>query len=276
MGKSYLNKIDDIEVSLAIEQLLIADYTQAWTPARIDVAAPPTGFRSLGSVVEDTPVMTYSREKFRLQTGIPMVTQFESIQSMEGTFQASLNSNSWRKVQYALGNYSAVSSATVVSTVSSVISTSQFVVTSGASLLAHRQYILADDSANFDLADTKETVVTSVSTTGADAVVSVTPPVESVAANWAFGAYDYVRQVFGGSTIKYYKILGVADFIDGVQVVHQLFKVSPSDEFSEAFRPDQNAQMPLSFNALGVETTIGSCTELVIGDRYYFPKVTEC
>lgn len=277
MGKTYLNKINEVEVSLAIEQLLIADYTTPWTPGRIDVDSPPDGFTHLGAVVEDTPVMRYSREKFQLQTGIPMVTQFESIQSMEGGFECQLHSNSWRKVQYALGNYTAVSSAAVVATISSVVDAATFVISSGASISAFRQYVLASTLSAFDAGDAAETVVTSISTSGSNAVVKVSPvPIKAPAADWVFGSYDYVRQVFGGSSIRYFKILGVADFIDGVQIVHQLFKASPSDEFTEEFRPDQNGRLPLNFNALGVQTTIGSCTELVIGDRYYFPKTTQC
>jgi hypothetical protein len=277
MAKSYLNTVNEVEVSLAIEQLLIADYTQDWTPARVDFDSPPTGFKPLGAVAEDTPNMVYSREKFQLQTGIPKVTQFEAIMSMEGRFECSLHSNSWRKVQYALGNYTAAASATVVATVSSVVNTSTYVVTSGESLTAYRQYIFGETAANFDDADGVETIVTSVSTTGSNAVINVKPaPLKTVAANWAIGAYDYVRQVFGSSQINYYKILGVADFIDGVQVVHQLMKVSPADEFSEQFRPDDNGKIPLTFNALGVQTTINSCTELIVGDRYYFPKTTQC
>lgn len=277
VGKTYLNKVNETEVSLAIEQLLIADYQQSWTPARVDVDAPPTGFTPLGAVVEDSPTLTYNREKFQLQTGIPRVTQFESIQSMEGSFQAQLHSNSWRKVQYALGNYTALSSATVVATVSSVVSTSQFVVTTGQSLTQYRQYIFGALSTNFDDGDGVETTVTSVSTTGSDAVINVEPtPLKTVAANWAIGVYDYNRLVFGSSKIKYFKILGVADFIDGVQVVHQLLKVSPADEFTEEFRPDSNSRFPLSFNALGVEQTIEGCNELIIGDRYYFPKTSQC
>lgn len=278
MAKTYLNKINEAEVSLAIEQLLIADYTQVWTPGRIDVDSPPAGFTALGAVVEDTPVMRYGREKFQLQTGIPAVTQFESIQSMEGGFECQLHSNSWRKLQYALGNFTATASATTVATITSVVDSGTFVVTSGASITPHRHYIFAATAAGFDAGDASEAVVTSVTSVSSTVqLVTVSPPpFKSPAANWAIGSYEYVRQVFGGSTIKYYKLLGVADFINGIQVVHQLFKVSPADEVTEEFRPDQNTRIPLNFNALGVETQIGSCTELVIGDRYQFPKNSFC
>lgn len=278
MARSYTNKIDDVEVSLAIEKLLIADWTQAWTAARVDFSSLPTGFTDLGAVVEDTPQMRYSREKFQLKTGIPQVTQFESIMSMEGSFECHLHSNSWRKVQYALGNYTAVSSATVVSTITSVIDANNFSVFGCASLVDFHQYIFAATSAGFDTGAACESRVTSItSSSTVAATIHVSPtPFKTPVANWVLGAYDYVRQVFGGSTIKYYKLLGVADFVDGVQIVHQLFKASPAAEFTEAFKPSEDAHLPLSFNALGVETTINSCTELVVGDRYYFPTVAQC
>jgi len=143
MGKTYANKISEVEVSLAIEQFLIADHTQAWAPARIDVDSPPAGFHSLGAVVEDSPKMVYKREKFSLETGIPMVTQFQTTMKMEGSLEATLHSNSWRKIQYALGNYSAISSATVVSTVTSIIAANAYRVTEAESLAVYSQYIFA-------------------------------------------------------------------------------------------------------------------------------------
>jgi|GEM_PF-3003265 len=275
MSKTYSNEINDIEVSLGIERLLIADYEQSWTPARIDLDSLPSGFEDLGAVAEDTPVFRYGREKFQLITGLPRVAQFQNIMSMEGSFACQLHSNSWRKLQYALGR-SAVASTTVVATVTSVVATNQFVVTSGESLTACRQYILGA-AGTFNKADTPETQVTSISTTGDGAVVYVSPtPLKTVAANWAFASYEYVRQIYGGSSVTYYKLLGVCDFIDGVQVVHQIYKASPSEEVTEEIRPDNNARIPIQFDALGVETTIGSCTELIVADRYYFPSLSCC
>jgi hypothetical protein len=276
VNKTYSNLIDEVEVSLGIERLLIAPVGTAWTPARIDLSSIPAGFEDLGAVAEDTPSMKYSREKFQLVTGLPRTTQFQKVMSMEGSFECQLHSNSWRKLQYALG-VSAVSSATAVCSISSVIATNQFLVSSGESLTVGRQYIVGG-AGDFEKADTPETRITSVSTTGADAIVYVNPtPVSNApAAGDQFASYEYVKQVYGGSQISYYKLLGVCDFVDQSQVVHVLHKCAPGEEITEEFRPDANARIPIMFDALGVETTIGGCTDLAVAERYYFPALTLC
>jgi hypothetical protein len=105
-GKTYLNQITASEVSLGIERLLIAPKDTTWSVARIDINTPPSNFVDLGSVVEDTPVLKVTREKFKLITGIPRVLQYQAILAMEGTFQAMLHSKDWSKLQYAMGNTS--------------------------------------------------------------------------------------------------------------------------------------------------------------------------
>lgn len=196
--KSYNNTITENEVSLAIEQVLIATSGTSWTPGRVDVGSPPSGFTHLGAVVEDTPSLQVTREKFRLQTGIPKVIQYQAIIGLTGRFEAQLHSNAWDKWAYAFGNYT--------------------VGTSGA----------------------------------------------------------MIRQPYGTALMSTYFILGVADFINGVQVVHAMYKVAPTDEMREEIRPATNPHCPLSFEALGirastVSVSYGTSDELIIGERFYFP-----
>ena len=47
---SYVNQITPQEVTLALEQFLIAPSGTSWTPARIDTAAPPASWIHLGAV----------------------------------------------------------------------------------------------------------------------------------------------------------------------------------------------------------------------------------
>lgn len=276
--RSFNNTINPVEVSIGIERLLVADYPQAWSPARIDLDSLPSGFVDLGAVVEDTPSFQVRTEKFELKTGIPMVTQYQAVQGMEATLQASLHSNSWRKVQYAFGNFTAVSSAISVATIGSVTNGGgvfSLSTTPATPIAVGQQIILASAASAFDRADTFETRVTSVS---GGLVYACKPPLPSgAAAGWNVGLYgvNYVEQFIGGRQIKQYVLLGVTDFIDGAQVVHQLMKCVAAPEFTEEFRPDANGRIPLAFNAFGVETSVNSCTELLVAKRYYFPPTSE-
>lgn len=83
-------------------------------------------------------------------------------------------------------------------------------------------------------------------------------------------------QWIGKSQILNYAIIGVADFINGAQVVHYFPKVSPAGDWEEMFRPDAVNGMKYTFNALGYETTIDSCTHLVCGVRYYYGPGGAC
>ena len=272
--RTFVNEIDPVEVSIAIERLLIADYPTVWSPARIDLGSLPTGFRDLGAVVEDTPVMRVSREKFQLRTGLPRVLQYQTVIGFEGQFEARLHSNSWRKVQFAFGNYTAVSSATFVSTVASVTAdqTTLTLATTTTSLPAGRQFIVCPIGQQ-DNADSLEVRVGTI-TNGWTIGVAAIPP-RSMAPNWGVYIYDRVAQPIGGRAIKFYSLLGVADFLDGVQIVHEMRRVSPADEWEEAFRPDANGQVPLMFDALAWTQAIAGCDEQVIAQRHYFPTLNQ-
>jgi hypothetical protein len=282
VGKTYNNEINEIEVSLAVQRLLIAEYPTAWTPARVDLASLPSGFFDLGAVVEDSPNFTASRGKFQLQAGIPAVLQFEAVTGLEGTFEIALHSNSWRKVQFGLGNVSAISSTTDVATIASVTdrNTITFADTTDLdSLPVGRQIVIAAVSADYDNADATETRISSILSDGVAVKLSPTP-IATPTANDIVGFYQYVESFIGTSQLRNHVLLAVADFIDGSQVVHQFYKVSPGDEFNEVIGPTENERIPLSFNAYGVAESavpgLGGKSELVIARRLYFPTLAAC
>lgn len=271
---TFTNALNPVEVSVAIERLLIAPYPASFTPARVDLASLPNGFFDLGAVVEDSPSFSITREKFQINTGIPMVLQYESILGMSGTLSATLRSNSWRKLQVALGNFTAVSSATSVTNLSSTAPKgggSFTIATTTASLCVGKQVVIVPDAGNPDTIDAFETRITSITANGLTFAVDPVMPT-----TFASGAdvyiYTHVTQVFGGRQIRYYTVLGVADFIDGTQIVHEVMKASPAAEFTEEIRPNQEGRIPLTFNMLGVEATVNSCTELLVAKRHSFPK----
>lgn len=271
--RSYNNDINPIEVSIAVEQLLIAPYPTNWTPGRIDLGSPPAGFFHLGAVVDDTPSLKTTKEKFELKGGIPSVTQYEVTTGLSGSFDLSLHSNSWRKAQYAMGNYSAVSSTQLITGIASVVNEYTIVASAVTSLVVGQQYTIST-TARFDAPDTAESVITDINTVTKVVMLSPTPITTPTTA-MVLGKYDYVKQAIGTSKIQQVTLLGVADFIDGVQVVHHVVKARSAADTTEELRPGQNQRMPLSFTMYGVNRSDvpgSSGDELILAYRYYFPK----
>jgi len=283
--KTFTNLINEVEVSLAIQRLLVAEFGGGGyepTSGRIDLDALPAGFVDLGAVVEDTPSFSVAKTKFQLDAGLPAVRQFEAVIGVEGSFEISLHSNSWRKAQYAFGNYSAVSSATELSTIASV--TAKNVITFAnttdvQSLVLGRQFVFAALGSDFDKADAQETRVASITADGLTFFLDPTP-LNTPGPTDVVGIYDFVQIFHGTTAIRQHELLGVADFIDGSQVVHQFFKVVAGDEFTEEIRPTENERLPLSFNAFGVSRSdvpgAGGKSQLVIARRIYFPSIAVC
>jgi hypothetical protein len=273
--QSYNNAIDPVEVSLAIERFIVSEYPGSWTPARIDFDVLPSGFHDLGAVDEATPSLTVTREKFMLDTGLPRIRQFEAVTGLEGQLAFTLHSNHWRKVQVALGNYVATSNAQGVGSISSVHSNGlTFVLASTPTTpLAVGQTVILS-SLSFDAIDALEVRIGSINTDNLTFTIKDTP-IKSVTTGLTVGVYSKVTQYIGGRRIRYFHVLGVADFIDGAQVVHELKKASPAEGWEEAFTPEANGKVPITFNALGQNTYIGSCQEQVIMLRHYFPPLSE-
>lgn len=77
------------------------------------------------------------------------------------------------------------------------------------------------------------------------------------------------RIAFGRTTVNKYAILGVADFVDGTQVVHYFPEVSIKPEVTENLRPDDVGKIPMGFDAYSHISTIHG-DERIVGERFYF------
>ena len=196
MAKTYDNTIVEEEVSLAIERLLIANSTNTYNPetdGKIDIDTPPTGFTDVGAVVEDSPTLTVTREKYQLRLGLPRALQYEQIIGVDGEFAVVVWAKSNDVVAQALG----------VDAVTCTIAT------------------------------------------------------------------NVTRVPFGRTTIKKYGIIGIADFVDGTQVVHYFDEVSVKPEYSENIRPDEAGRIMMGFDCYSHISTIHG-DERIVGERFYF------
>lgn len=276
--KSFNNVIIKREVSLAIEQILIAPATQVWTPGRVSMShtALPTGFRHLGAVVEDQVSLTINRELFQLQTGLPRVLQYSAVVGVGGRLEVQFHSFSPRKMAYALGN---VDPVTDVNTIVAMGNTAQgyTTVVLGAeipTLKVGDVLVTATSTAGIATTD-NEAEVSSIGTGASSLTVHLTSPGFVTAPNttWFIGKVTQVKQPFGTSKIKEFAILGVADTIDGYQVVHHMAKarVAPGD-MQDAFRPTENGRIQGRWDLYGYNVAgYGADTELIVGERFWYP-----
>lgn len=279
MARSFVNKLNLAEVSLGINRFLIAPEDTAWTPARVDFNSLPSGFVDLGAVQEDTPTVSMTRTKYSLNTGIPAVRQYEAVVGLEGTLEFTLHSYSWRKMQYLLGNVTPVHSTTEVSTVASVTSGRiiTFANTTDVESISTvgRRITIASTSGDFGRADADETRVASITDDGLTFYLSTN--LETIQDDSVVGFYDYVEQAVGTSCIKGYTALGVADLIDGTQIIHQFFKMQPGEEITLSIQPGDNVRTPLSFDVFGVEKSVLGLTgnEFVLMKTFEFPQTDD-
>ena len=270
MSKTYQNLIRDPEVSLGIEHLLVGIYgSAAWdSPARIaNVDSPPTGFVHLGMVVDDAMTLTLGRESFDLRAGIPGVLQYQRIIALSGRMEGMLRSLDPHKMRYAFGNTDARNSFTGTSTIASV--TSRSVITLEGSIgLAVGQWVMTAASSTALVTGTNWSKVSSVS--GADVVVdpvfASTPSADDHAAT-----LDYMKNVLGTAQIENYIVLGVTDFVDGIQVVHKLPKVTSVGEWTQGFQPGEEGRIPIAFEMHGVSNSDYVANQLIVGEIFTFP-----
>lgn len=272
MGQTYLNQITTQEVAIAVEQVLIAPFPTTWTPAKIadPVDNPPAGFRNLGAVVEDSVTLTITREKYQLKTGIPKNLQYEAVIGLTGMLEATLIARRGRFAGYALGNVLPVNMiVTTPATGISSVTNRGTITTSAAQVWVVGDLIVADTTTPGLITSEADAYVSSIN--GTTVVFSPAFPNTLTTSNFLVKATGQ-RNPFGTSKIRQFHVLGVADFIDGVQVVHDFQKCDATGDWTEQFRPDQEGRMNIKFEGLGytANTYDSSATHLLVGERFWF------
>ena len=78
------------------------------------------------------------------------------------------------------------------------------------------------------------------------------------------------RLPFGKTTMKHYALLGVADFMDGSQVVHYFPDVSVKGDVTEAIKSGDAHIINFGYDCYSYISTIHN-GERIVGERLYFP-----
>lgn len=77
------------------------------------------------------------------------------------------------------------------------------------------------------------------------------------------------RLPFGRTTIKHYALIGVADFVDGSQVVHYFPHASVKPEVTEAIKSNDAHMINFGYDMYSYISTIHG-SERIVGERFYF------
>ena len=286
---SLVNDITRGDVSLFMEQLLLAPEGTAWTPGRIDLANPPAGFLHMGAVRDDSPQLTVQKENFQLATGLPMVLRYQTTMRIVGEFQVVFHSNRNSRLITAMGGLPALHFANSP-TLQPVVATH-----SGNTNLSFRissTAAVADADNPWkkgDLIVTGTSTVLDTSLNGGyiKSIAPATTPVGyliELEGPWGFSAgtptvgnpvlkIDRDEVLLGTSHIPYYHLLGVADGSEGQQIVHQMYKASPRGQFVETLRNGQDAQIQGIFDLFGHTVNDGMHSprsQIVVASRHWF------
>jgi hypothetical protein len=268
MSKTYQNLIQESEVGLAIENILIAPYGTSWTPGKIDISSPPSGFTHLGAVKEDTATLSVTRSKFQLKTGIPQALQFEAVMGLDGKFGIVLYARSSRKLQYALSNVSPTNIGITNHTTITTASATTVQVASIGSLGPNMGVITAATTLGLDTTDSDNVI--SAFGTGANTLVATMKFAFSTVPTGTLASITGTSLPYGTAILRKFTILGVADFTDGVQVVHFMKKVAASGEMTEEIHAGDVVKVPLQFDLYATTTTSYGGTENVVAERFYY------
>lgn len=282
--RSFGNVIITRNVTLAIEQILIAPSSQTWAATKLASLANtalPSGFRHLGVVVEDSVTLTISREKFTLLTGLPKVLQYSAVVGVSGRMEAQFHSFSNRTMNYAAA---AVDPVNFVATIFPLWSTTtQFNTAITITTNWGTQYsvgdvlLVASSTPGFQPNDNEAEVnsVGALATANSVNVYFTSPGfLDTPNTSWFVAKLTGVVMPAGTSKQKEYHILGVSDSIDGYQLVHDMQKArGAAGDMQDAMRPTENGKTQARWELYGYATSrYQPDTELIVMERFWFPK----
>lgn len=278
MNPTFANVITPQEMTLALQHILFAPAGTPWTIGRISVDSPPAGFLHAGAVMDDSPTFQTAKQFYDYSAGIPATLQYRAVTGITGSIGTTLNTfhpfaaylalggiAPWLAPRTAAQPWYAITSTTIARDTVSVTSTSGINVN------------------DLVVTDTTAAINRSFNYAWVDSIVSATQlhlsntgfPNVPVNNNPIF-VVDYQRMALGTSISPFLHVLGVADAIDGMQIVHDLPRVQPSGQFQQALRNGQHINVPIQLDCFGytVSSPHSSAGQLVVGEILIFSPTT--
>lgn len=277
--RSFVNEPTAGDISIALQNILIAAEGTAYVPGRVDVSSPPAGFIHLGAVAEDSPTVSVQRQLYQLYTGAPRVLRYQATQQITGQIQGVLLTNRNSRAFTSLGGirmyHVPQTVASAWATITSVVDRQTVLVTSVpmVATIAIGNMVVTDTTATINQTF-NEALVSSIATAGSGYAITLANPHGfpslPVQSN-PFFAIALDRYALGTAVLPRFHILGVSDFFNGGQVVHDFQLAVPTGQLVEQIRSGQEIRMPYSFDLLGytVTTPFALVGEQVVGERIY-------
>lgn len=270
---TIVNQIVQEEVSMALQHMLVAPFgTASPTPSQlpINVSSPPAGYIHLGAVVDDSPVVQLNKQKYQLQTGLPRIVAYEVMISIAGEMGATLIGNSNFKAFMGGGGASpnhvliaahstalpAVTSTTVARNLVTVSTNTGF--TAGAMVVTDTSAALLT-TYNFAFIVAVNSGSIQLSTDGFPFIPVTGQPIAQVLVD---------QYPLGTKRIPYFHVLGVADFLNNGQVIHDFPRATPRGQWQEALRVGTEERIPTTWDMQGFVDSLSG--ENIIGYRYYY------
>jgi len=233
----------------------------------------------LGSVVEDSSTLTFTKELFQLQVGLPRILAYSAVIGISGKVEVQFNSFSQRVMAYAMGNVDPVNTmSSIYVTYAATAQQNTLIVanTPGFGGLVVGDVIITAATSPALTTTDNEAEINSIGTGADTLILYFTSPGFPTVPNtgWFFAKLTSVAVPAGTSKQKEYHLIGIADTIDGYQVIHDMQKARVgAGDMQDAFRPTENGRIQARWELFGYTTTrYLPDTELVVAERFWFPK----
>lgn len=280
--KTFQNIIDIAEVSMGVMQLAFAPEGTAWSPGRVDISSLPAGFFPLGAVQDDAAQVRVNRTPFDLRTGLPRNLAYRAYVDMAGELAFVFHSNANQKAFMSLGGppplhirltahssappavtsvYPAARNTVAVNSISGFV-VGQMVVTGADTSIAGGVFTL----------DTTYNYAHILSINTASKILHLDHNGFAQMPVIADKLVGIERDDFylGTTEIRFFRLLGITDFLNGDQVIYDFRKAAPRGELTDQARAIQDYRMPAMFDLFGVPETVLGQPHTILGVRHEY------
>ncbi|MFH0962959.1 MAG: hypothetical protein V2A58_02990 [Planctomycetota bacterium] len=267
--KTYDRPLDPDRTSIGVEEFLIASYPCAFQvssppAARVAVSSPPPGWKRLGRVEDGSAEVRLERAPTRYHGGPSGELLYQRAELTLARVSFRIQSLSSRDVRYAWGDGSSanlygVDPLSDATTITSVVSAERFVL---AGPIAGCSWVVISPVSSLGSSD-NDSRVSSLSADGTELFLA-SPPAEAPSPGWAVARLYGTRQSVGPDDRREFSLLGVADTVDGWQILHYFPRVVAAGRWRETISPDRPASVELQFDVCAVS----SLASLLLFERY--------
>ena len=267
--KTYERSAEPERTSIGVEEFLIATYPtsfEAVTPAaaRVDVSSPPAGFTTLGRVRDDSAQILFQRAGTKYHGGPSGELLYQRGELTGARVSFRLDTLRNRHARYAMGasetrNLTGVDPTTDATTIASVIAPTHLLL---AAALTGAGQVVISPVESLTTTD-NDARVSSIAAGGAELHLAAPPP-ETPEQGWAVARLYGTRQTVGADDHREFTLLGVADTVDGWQVLHYFPRVVAAGQWKETISPREPAHVELAFDVCAVASSTG----VVLFERY--------